>query len=114
MIAPAEANDMIDSTDPAEPTDRIEPVEPIERIECDEPIERIERVDPIERIERSLLARAVRRIRSLRQAAGAGAARLMSSTMRASTSGVISRTANDVAHIGPSSSWAGSSKLSVP
>jgi len=45
------AEEKMEKTEPAEPTDRIEPNDPIERIEPAEPIDRTDPTEPIDRIE---------------------------------------------------------------
>jgi hypothetical protein len=48
MIVPMLAEEKIEKTEPAEPTDRIEPSEPIDKIEPAEPIDSTDRCEPIE------------------------------------------------------------------
>jgi hypothetical protein len=45
------AEEKMEKTEPADPTDRIEPNDPIERIEPAEPIDRTDPTEPIDRIE---------------------------------------------------------------
>jgi hypothetical protein len=51
MIVPMLAQEKMEKTEPAEPTDRIEPAEPIDRIEPAEPIDRTDPTEPIDKIE---------------------------------------------------------------
>jgi hypothetical protein len=51
MIVPTLAQEKIEKTEPAEPTDRIDPNEPIDRIEPAEPIDRTDPTEPIDKIE---------------------------------------------------------------
>jgi hypothetical protein len=51
MIVPMLAEEKIEKTEPAEPTDRIEPSEPIDKIEPAEPIDSTEPTEPIDKIE---------------------------------------------------------------
>jgi hypothetical protein len=51
MIVPRLAQERIEKTEPAEPTDRIEPNEPIDRIDPAEPIDKTDPTEPIDKIE---------------------------------------------------------------
>jgi hypothetical protein len=50
-IVPRLAEERIEKTEPAEPTDRIDPAEPIDRIDPAEPIDKTDPTEPIDRIE---------------------------------------------------------------
>jgi hypothetical protein len=50
-IVPMLAEERMEKTEPAEPTDRIEPAEPIDKIEPAEPIDKIDPTEPIDKIE---------------------------------------------------------------
>ena len=52
MIVPRLAEEKIEKTEPAEPTDRIEPAEPIDNTEPTEPIDKIEPAEPIDSTDR--------------------------------------------------------------
>jgi hypothetical protein len=51
MIVPMLAEEKMEKTEPAEPTDKIEPNDPIDRIEPAEPIDRTDPTEPIDKIE---------------------------------------------------------------
>jgi hypothetical protein len=51
MIVPRLAEEKIEKTEPAEPTDKIDPNEPIDKIEPAEPIDRTDPTEPIDKIE---------------------------------------------------------------